>query len=339
MVAKIKSATRYLLTIAVTGLLLWLSLRGLNLQGQDKMDFLWNAWQKSDKFYLWLMAAFALVSHVLRAIRWKMLLQPTGNEVGLGNSFLSLMTGYLVNLAIPRGGEVSRCYTLFQLEKTPVVTSFGTVVTERLVDVLCLLLLIAASFYIEWEKLSVFLNTLDFSSGKNMAVPGWVWIVLVLGVVFLAAIYFLRKNKRFIKIIHGFTGGMLSIFQLKNKTLFVFYSLAIWGFYFLMSYLVLMAFPETAHLGFSAVVTLFAIGSIAMAAPLPGGAGSYHVLVPLGLTTLYHVPSTDAVAFVFVFHAWQTLLMIVIGIISFIISNLIIRQKDQSLTPSTHPEA
>ncbi|HMC99721.1 MAG TPA: lysylphosphatidylglycerol synthase domain-containing protein, partial [Ferruginibacter sp.] len=100
-----------------------------------------------------------------------------------------------------------------------------------------------------------------------------------------------------------------------------------WSLYFMMSYLVLMAFPETAHLGFSAVVTLFAIGSIAMAAPLPGGTGSYHVLVPLGLTMLYQVPNTDAVAFVFIFHAWQTLLMIVIGVISFIVSNLLIRQK------------
>src|SRR5690242_10191179 len=133
MITKIKSATRYLLTIGITLLLLWLSLRGLDLQGEDKLTFLWKAWQKSDKFYLWLMAGFAIVSHIIRALRWKMLLLPTGNGVGLGNSFLALMTGYLVNLAIPRGGEVSRCYTLYQLEKTPVATSFGTVVTERLV--------------------------------------------------------------------------------------------------------------------------------------------------------------------------------------------------------------
>jgi len=329
MVARLKSVLRYVVTIAITIALLWLSLRGLDLQGENKIDFLWRAWQKSDKFYLWLMAAFAVASHVFRAIRWQMLLEPTGQQVGLVNSFLSLMTGYLVNLAIPRGGEVSRCYNLYQLEKTPVELSFGTVVTERLVDVLCLLVLIAASFYFEWEKLRAFIDTLNFSSGRGVAVPVWVWIALALGVVFLVIIYALRKNEKIIRIIRGFTEGMLSVFKLKNKFLFVFYSLAIWGLYFLMSYLVLMAFPETAHLGFSAVVTLFAIGSIAMAAPLPGGTGSYHVLVPLGLTTLYHVPSIDAIAFVFVFHAWQTLLMIVIGVISFIISNLLIKQKAQ----------
>jgi len=88
-----------------------------------------------------------------------------------------------------------------------------------------------------------------------------------------------------------------------------------------------MAFPETDHLGFSAVVAVFAIGSIAMAAPLPGGTGSYHVLVPLGLTTLYSIPQSDAVAFVFVFHAWQTLLMIVLGVIGFVVSNAIISRK------------
>lgn len=327
MPAYLKTIFRIAITIAITMVLLWLSLRGLNIQGADKIDFLWQAWLRSDKFYLWLMGAFAVLSHLLRALRWKMLLQPTGNKVGLLNSFLSLMTGYLVNLAVPRGGEVSRCYTLYQLEKTPVQISFGTVVTERLVDVLCLLVLIAASFYLEWEKLKTFLDALDFSSNKKMAVPNWVWVAVFLGVIFLTAIYFLRRNEKTLKIIRGFTDGMLSVFQLKNKWLFVFYSLSIWGIYFLMSYLVLLAFPETAALGFSAVVTLFAIGSIAMAAPLPGGTGSYHVLVPLCLTLLYHLPKADAVAFVFIFHAWQTVLMIVMGVISFVVSNLIIKQK------------
>lgn len=329
MATRIKSVIRYVLTFAITLVLLWLSLRGLDLQGESKFNFLWHAWQKADKFYLWLMAAAAVVSHVIRAVRWKMLLQPTGHHAGLGNSFLSLMTGYLVNLAIPRGGEVSRCYNLYQLEKTPVEISFGTVVTERIVDVLCLVMLIAASFYLEWEKLEVFMGSLDFSSTKKITVPYWIWIGLALGVTFLMAIYVLRKNQRLLKIIQGFKEGLFSVFQLKNKMLFIFYSLVIWGLYFLMSYLVLLAFPETAVLGFSAVVTLFAIGSIAMAAPLPGGTGSYHVLIPLALTTLYHVANADAVAFVFIFHGWQTLLMMVIGVISFIISNLIIQRKDQ----------
>lgn len=316
-----------MLMIAITIVLLWLSLRGLEVEGENKADYLWNAWQRCDKIYLWLMAAVAVVSHIIRALRWKMLLEPTGNNVKLSSSFWSLMTGYLVNLAVPRGGEVSRCYTLYQLEKTPAEISFGTVVTERLADVVCLVLLIAFSFYIEWKKLKTFIDSLTFSSSSSMKIPAWVWFAAGLGILFLIGIYFLRKNEKFLKIIHGFKEGLLSVFQLKQKSLFVFYSLAIWAMYFVMSYLVLMAFPETSHLGFSAVVTLFAIGSIAMAAPLPGGTGSYHVLVPLGLTTLYNIAKPDAVAFVFVFHAWQTLLMIVLGVISFVVSNAIVSRR------------
>ncbi|MBS1489792.1 MAG: flippase-like domain-containing protein [Bacteroidetes bacterium] len=323
---KLKSVTRYGLMIGVTGLLLWLSLRGLQVAGESKFDYLWRAWLKSNKIYLWLMAFVAVISHVLRALRWRMLLVPTGHIVKTTNSFWALMTGYLVNLAVPRGGEVSRCYSLYQLEKTPVEISFGTVVTERIADVVCLLVLIVFSFYLEWEKLKNFLDTLPFSS-KNVSVPWWFWAAAVLGILFFLVLFILRKNEKLQKVIIGFKGGLLSVFQLKNKWLFVFYSVAIWALYFLMSYLVLMAFPETNHLGFRAVVTLFAVGSIAMAAPLPGGTGSYHVLVPLALTSLYQITQADAVAFVFVFHAWQTLLMIVLGVISFVVSNTIAAKR------------
>jgi uncharacterized membrane protein YbhN (UPF0104 family) len=179
----------------------------------------------------------------------------------------------------------------------------------------------------EWERLKRFLDSLSFSSSSEIHIPSWVWAVVAAGVVFLTAIYFLRKNEKFLKLIHGFKDGLLSVIHLRRKWLFVFYSLAIWMLYFFMSYFVLMAFPETSHLGFGAVVTLFAVGSIAMAAPLPGGTGSYHVLVPLALTTLYSISKPDAVAFVFVFHAWQTLLMIVLGVISFVVSSAIISRK------------
>ncbi|MFM9839112.1 MAG: lysylphosphatidylglycerol synthase transmembrane domain-containing protein [Cyclobacteriaceae bacterium] len=325
---KIKSILQYVGMIVLTAGLLWLSLRGLTVgEGENKADFLWSAWKNSHKGYLVLMALVAIVSHVLRAERWRMLLEPTGNKVSWGNSFLSLMIGYLVNLAVPRGGEVSRCYNLYKLEKTPVEVSFGTVVVERMVDVICLLALIAFSFFAEWEKLKKFMDTLNFSSGKGFSIPPWVFIVLLAGIGFLVGIYLLRKNEKFLKIIQGFKEGLLSIFKMKNKGLFIFYSLGIWVLYFVMTYFVIKAFPETENLGFSAVLTLFAIGSIAMAAPLPGGAGSYHTLVPLGLVMLYNLPKANAIAFVFIFHGWQTALMILTGVISLIVSYWIIRWR------------
>lgn len=274
------------------------------------------------------MAVVAMASHALRAERWRMLLAPTGNVISFGNSFLSLMIGYLVNLAVPRGGEVSRCYNLYKLEQTPIEVSFGTVVVERLIDLICLIALIALSFIVEWDKLKGFIDTLPIGSGERSYT---IWIVAgLVGIAILfGGLYLIRRNEKLKKLFLGFKDGLLAVFRLKNKALFVFYSLAIWGLYFIMSYLVVLAFPETSNLGISAVLTLFAIGAIAMAAPLPGGAGSYHTLVPLGLVTLYSLPQADAIAFVFIFHGWQTFVMIVAGVISLIISYALMRLKKQ----------
>src|SRR6185436_18629357 len=127
-----------------------------------------------------LMALVAFISHAIRAERWRMLLVPTGNKVKLSNSFFSLMIGYLVNLAIPRGGEVSRCYNLYKLEDTPVEVSFGTVVVERIVDVLCLLLVIVFAFVAEWDKLVAFLEKLGVGAddSKGFRIPPWAFIAL-----------------------------------------------------------------------------------------------------------------------------------------------------------------
>lgn len=332
MTARIKSILQYLVLIGLTAGLLWLSLRGITVgEGENKAEFIWQAWKKSNKFFLILMAIVAVASHMLRAERWRMLLEPSGNHVSFGNSLWSVLVGYLVNLAVPRGGEVSRCYNLYKLEKTPVEVSFGTVVVERIADVICLLILIVLSFFLEWKKLKGFIDSLPVSSsGSGFAVPAWVFVVLFVLIVGAVALFMLRRNEKLKKIFAGFKEGLLSVFRLKNKWLFIFHSLAIWALYFVMSYFVIIAFPETAELGFSAVMTLFAVGAIAMAIPLPGGAGSYHTLVPLALVALYQMNKADAVAFVFIFHAWQTLIMIVGGLVGLVASYLIIRWKSQS---------
>jgi glycosyltransferase 2 family protein len=149
---------------------------------------------------------------------------------------------------------------------------------------------------------------------------------------FLLLTYWLiRRNKkineRVQKLWKGFKTGILSVFKLKNKTLFIFYSCFIWFCYFLSSYAVLKAFPATSQLDFTAVLSLFSIGAIAMAAPLPGGTGSYHVLVPQGLFFLYQIPLSDAVAFTFIFHGWQTLILILGGAISLFITSYQVKRN------------
>jgi uncharacterized protein (TIRG00374 family) len=327
-----KSILQYSLILAATAALIWFSLRGLTVaEGENKWDYLLHTWSEAHKGWLLSMAVIVMISHVIRAERWKMLMAPAGYSITRTDSFLSLMVGYLVNLVIPRGGELSRCYNLYKLDKTPVEISFGTVVVERIIDVLCLLFLIILSFILESEKLFAFIKTLPLGTDQSSRIKTILLLigsVVVVGVLF---VWLIKTNKRLNAFIKktwlGFSEGLLTVFKLKNKALFIFYSVLIWCLYFLMSYCVLLAFPQTNYLGIGAVLSLFAIGSIAMAAPLPGGTGSYHVLVPQGLVFLYHIPQADAVAFTFIFHGWQTSIMIVTGAISLIITSVLVKRK------------
>ncbi len=331
---RFKAFIQYTLIVGLTAFLIWFSLRGLVVaDGENKWVYLKRTWDSANKGWLLAMAVIAMLSHTLRAERWRMIMRPAGYHPSLTNSFLSLMVGYLVNLVIPRGGEVSRCYNLYKLDKTPVETSFGTVVVERIVDMICLLVLIAVCFFIEAEKLMAFMDTLPFSSSNNSKLLLLIYLSAGCIFLFLFAWWIIKRNKklldRIMKIWVGFKDGLLTIFKLKNKGLFITYSLLIWFLYFVMSYTVMMAFPSTSKLGFHAVISLFAIGSIAMAAPLPGGTGAYHVLVPQGLVFLYNLPQSDAVAFTFIFHGWQTALMIVAGAASLLLTSYRVKKKSE----------
>ena len=321
--------------LAITAILVWFSMGAIHVEeGQNKWAYILETWSSADSFWLMLMLVFVMISHVIRAERWRMLLQSTGNSTSLYNSFLSLMIGYLVNLVVPRGGEVSRCYNLYRLDKIPVEVSFGTVVVERIADLFCLAVVLVLAFAIESEKLFAFIATLP------LQLPGTGKVLLVLAglaaVVIVAALLyrFMKRNERIRskiqKIWKGFISGLVSVARLENRILFLVYTVSIWMLYFLMSYAVIQAFDQTAHLGFAATLTLFAIGTIAMAAPLPGGTGSYHVLLPAGMVLLYQIDRAEAVAFTFVFHGWQTLIMIVGGFLSLILSSLRLKRKSES---------
>jgi uncharacterized protein (TIRG00374 family) len=337
---RVKTLIQYSIMLAITALLVWFSLGAIHVEGgQNKWDYIMETWSSANSFWLMLMLVFVMISHVIRAERWRMLLKSTAHSTSLYNSFLSLMIGYLVNLVVPRGGEVSRCYNLYRLDRIPVEVSFGTVVVERIADLLCLAVVLVLAFAIESEKLFAFIATLP------LQLPGTSKLLLVLGGIIVLAIAagllyrFVKHNDRIrgklLKVWSGFLSGLVSVTKLENRILFLVYTVSIWMLYFLMSYAVIKAFDQTAHLGFSATLTLFAIGTIAMAAPLPGGTGSYHVLLPAGMVLLYQIGRTEAVAFTFVFHGWQTLIMIVGGFLSLILSSIRFRRKPESSQPDS----
>lgn len=333
MSSNLKAFFQYTLILAITAFLIWFSLRGLQVkEGENKWEYIYNTWKAADKGWLMMMAGLLMCSHVIRAERWKMLMKPTGHPITLKSSLLSLLVGYLVNLVIPRGGEVSRCYNLYKLDNSPVEVSFGTVVVERLTDLLCLVILLIVAFAVESEKLFAFINTLPI---QTSVLPGKFTGLLLVGIAGVCSVMFFywlaKKNQKlntFLKkTFAGFKQGLNAVFKLERKSLFIFYSVAIWLLYFLMSYCVILAFEETSTLGLGAVLSLFAIGSIAMAAPLPGGTGSYHALVPAGLVFLYQVPHSEAVAFTFVFHGWQTFNMMAGGAVSLLVTSYLVRKK------------
>ncbi|UII27840.1 flippase-like domain-containing protein [Fulvivirga maritima] len=334
--SRIKNTLKYAVMIGITAFLLWISFQNIEVsEGQTKWSFLLNTWQAADKKFLLLSALAAVASHLIRAERWKLLLKPLGHEPTLGNSFMSVMVGYFINLAVPRGGEVSRCYNLYRIDKTPVDVSFGTVIMERIIDLIFLIILLTTSFFIELENLIYFFKSdeiekLTSAGGSSFSTTLIIGVLLLIVAVVLLLVY-IYNSRRFLslryvskakKIIQGLKSGLTSIFHLEKRFLFILYSLLIWVCYYLMMYLVMLAFPETSHLGVLAALTIFVIGGIAMALPLPGGAGSFHILVPLGLVLLYNLPEEKAIPFTFIFHGWQTLVIIVVGALSLFLSQI-----------------
>ena len=323
--------------LMVTGVLLWLSFDSIEVHnGKSKVDYLIDVWNTANKPFLFLSAFAAIFSHVIRAERWKLLLNPIGHQVNLKEGFLSVMIGYFINLAIPRGGEVSRCYNLYRLNKTPVNISLGTVVAERVIDLLFLIILLSVSFFIQLDNLLMFFNSDEVQALTSQRSEKSYAMIAVAAILFFVAIFlifkFLLKKKRIMMLrvilksksaLSGIKDGVKSVLQLESRRLFIFHSLVIWICYYLMMYFVMLAFPETENLGLGAALTIFVIGGIAMAMPLPGGAGSFHILVSTGLILLYHLPQDKALAFTFIFHGWQTLVIIIVGAISMIVSQII----------------
>lgn len=336
MSATVKNVIKYTIMILATVFLLWLSFDNIQVgEEESKIGFILSVWNEADKTFLFLSAFTAIISHLIRAERWKLLLNPIGYPINLKHGFLSVMVGYFINLAVPRGGEVSRCYNLYRLNKTPVDVSLGTVVAERVIDLIFLITLIGVSFVFEIDNLLKIYNSDQFAEMSKGGSREFPYILVISGVLFLLAIFlivkYLASKKRYLflklfskvrGVYFGIKKGVTSIWKLEKRGLFIFYSLLIWVSYYLMMYFVMMGFTETHSLGLQAALTIFIIGGIAMALPLPGGAGSFHLLVSTGLVLLYGLSEDKSIAFTFIFHGWQTLVVIIVGALSLFLSQI-----------------
>ena len=336
---QVSSVLKYLLFLAFGLVLLWLSFRKLDMQE------VWGEIKKARYAWLFFSLFLVLISHVLRAARWNLLIGGLNYKTRLSTTFFSVMIGYLANTAVPRMGEFVRCGVLSKKENIPFNALFGTVIIERIFDLLVLVGLIVGVIVFQINLLRDFLHEILGPFAKTLFVNILDITLFSLLLVFLLVGTFvlLKRNKHwfenhpfYLKMRRFFRGvfdGVKTVKTMKNKWLFLIYTFLIWLFYALMVYVPVMMFPETAKLNFVDGLTLLAIGSLGIVAPVPGGIGAYHFIVKSILVELYHITPDVAISFATITHAGQTLLNVSVGSLGYLYILLTKKQVPRNEKP------
>ena len=315
----VKNAITVFVSIAIAGLFLWLALRGLDFE-KIKISL-----KKANYFWVALAAVFGVLAYWFRAIRWNLLLEPMGHRISNSNSLWSISFGYLMNLTIPRSGELARSTALYGVEKVPVDKSFGTIILERVVDLVCMLIFLGLTLIFKFEAIKSFYDNSGFK-------PNPMIFIAVIGIGIIGLILFFKFKEKFrrfsviskiIDFIDGIFEGLKSIFNLKQKTRFIAYTAGIWICYFLASYLVCFALPETSYFTLADGCFILVIGTLGMIIPASGGIGAFNLAMKFGFTALFIAMGKDAVeggelglAYSFITLPLQIIIMLVMGLIS-----------------------
>jgi len=329
---KILSVLKYLIFLSIGGVLLWLALRGKDIN--KSLTEILNA------DYTWiLLAVVAMIfSHIIRALRWNQLLDTLDVKTTTGTTFCAVMIGYFVSNAVPRLGEITRCGVLSRYHKVPVNSVIGTMIIERAFDTLTMVIILLITILSQLHFLGDFINekwlspiTARFSSNTSaMLIIGGACLGFCLLVFFIYRISLpkLRKLKFFHKtldIIKGFWEGVKTIKNIRHKSLFTFYTVFMWFLYTLTIYFCFKSINATSNLAFIDALTIMSLGSIGTLVPTPGGIGAYQYFVTLSLIALYSIEKNTASAFANLVYFSQWFLIIIIGGLSWGV--MIILQK------------
>jgi len=321
---KIVNAFKFLLFIGIGIFLLW------KLYKDQSIDDLVEASKNLNYYWLILAAIISVGSHLVRAIRWELTLTSIEMKARRSNLFHAVMVGYLANLAIPRLGEVVRAAVLRKYEKISFTGSFGTIISERIVDVIIMLSITVVVLFYNDNFFSKLLednpaladNLQNLFSIKNLIIVIALCIISVIG--YLILLKYSKRAQNFAKKVFDkittLKNGLLSIFKLKHPALFIFYSLLIWFLYFASMCLTFKAFPFTGNVQFTVnqMLVVFLIGSYGMLAPVQGGIGAYHFMIIAALT-VYGIGGTDARMFALIAHAVSMVVVIIVGFTSLVL--------------------
>ena len=275
----------------------------------------------------WFVAAsiiLALLSHLSRAIRANYLLRPLGYHPSILANFYFVMMAYFANLGIPRSGEVLRATSLSTYEKVPFDKGFGTIVTERIIDLIMLLLVIFLAFILQTERLLVLLKENQNTLILSIAVIVVAVIGLMISIRVLKSSSFTLVTK-LVAFLEGIRTGLLSVFQMKNRTAFLGHTLFIWACYIAMFWVIKYTVPETIPLGLSELLIAFIAGSFAMTTT-NGGVGLYPIAVRASLS-LFGISFASGEAFGWILWISQTLMIVLFGALCFLTLPLVYRNR------------
>ena len=330
---------KYIASLSFAGLIIYILFRNQDpvalVEKISEVDFGWVI----------LSMIFGGWAYVNRGLRWIVLIDALGYKSSKINSVSAVSVGYFTNMFIPRAGEISRCTALNKVEKIPVDKLFGTILVERVLDFVFLIILFLLILILKFDLILQFFTELGLQSSGSVTSSSTKYYVLVAVLLFCGLAYYLLKKwivttifyEKITEFIDGLKEGFKSIKKMKRKSFFWFHTFSIWIMYFLMTYVCFQAIPETSHLSISDGLFLLVLGGIGMVIPTPGGVGSYHAIVMIGLSVLgvgtivlseNGDPSNPALLFPTIVHIAQTLVAIIMGSIGLLV--LFLSKKKQS---------
>lgn len=331
---RILNALQYAFFLGLGLFLLWLSARNLS---DENRQYLKTSLANANYWLVSLPMLILLLSHYSRALRWKILIQPLGYSPSITNTFFATMLGYFFNLLVPRLGEVMKCTILAKHEKIPADKLIGTMVTERVCDFICLIIIFMITIFIQFDIIhhyaSIQLNTLLYDAEGNFKMYKLgIALAMVAALVLLfrwlfkkySSSPFLQKIRSLFK---GIWQGVTSIRYLQNKWMFLFHTFFIWSMYIMSARVGLLTMQAVSHLGFDACFSIISFGSLAMIAT-QGGIGAYQYTIQK-LLPLYGVAEGPALGFGWMLWIAQTGIVIFAGIICLIFLPIINRGKHE----------
>lgn len=293
--------------------ILWWMYRGTNWS-----DFGHYVLHEMNWWWMLLSLAFGILPQMARAWRWKMALEPLSEHPRRTSCIDAIFMSYAASLVIPRVGEVTRCGTLKTADGVSFTKSLGTVVTERLVDSLLMLLFTGIAFLLQLPMFLRFLKETNTNIGDllyRFTGTGYIVTFICLVAALIAGFVAIRRFSFFKKgrdMLRDMWEGVLSLRKVRNLPLYLFYSVLIWVGYFLHFYIAFFSFDFTAHLSIGAAFLIFCVGTFAVLVPTPNGAGPWHFAVKTMLV-LYGVAETQAIMFALTVHTIQTALVVLLG--------------------------